>query len=309
MLPILVLNHLSDRHLARVREHYEAIHAPTEEQRAAAIARDGHRFRAVLTIGSIGLTGAEIAAMPQLELICALGAGYERIDIDAARARGIVISNGAGTNDAAAADHAFALLLSAVRDIPRHDAGTRNGKWRNGVAPPPGISGKRLGILGLGTIGRRIARRAEGFDLEVGYHNRRRQEDSPYSYFESAVALASWSDFLIVVTPGGASTRHLVDAEVLRALGPQGFIVNIARGSVIDTDALAAALRDGTIAGAGIDVYETEPPPPALIAALGTAILSPHVAGWSPEAIDATVSLFLDNAARHFSGQPVSTPI
>ncbi|GAA4335155.1 2-hydroxyacid dehydrogenase [Pigmentiphaga soli] len=309
MTPILVITHLPDRHLAQARERYEIIYAPDRESRAKAVAEHGHRIRAALTIGSIGLTGEEIAAMPKLELISALGVGYELIDLDAARARGIALSNGAFTNDRTVADHAFALLLAIVRQIPLRDRTTRQGAWRTGVRPPPQVSGKRLGILGMGAIGGQIARRAAGFDLEVGYHNRRPRADSPHAYFDSPAALAAWCDYLIVATPGGAGTRHLVDAEVLRALGPKGYLVNISRGSVVDGEALAAALRDDAIAGAGIDVFDVEPPTPAILASLDKAVLSPHLAGSSPESQDAMVDRWLDNVARHFSGQPLTTPI
>lgn len=306
---LLILNPLSEPHLARIAEHYTVRYAADDAARAAAIAADGPQFRVVLTIGAIGLSAAEIDAMPQLELVCVLGAGYENVDVAHARERGIVVTNGAGTNDSAVADHAMALLLAAVRAIPELDRATRAGRWRTELPLRPGVTGKRLGILGLGTIGQRIATRAAAFDLEVGYHNRRARADSPYRYFDSLLALAEWSDFLIVATPGGAGTRHLVDAAVLRALGPTGFLVNIARGSVVDSEALAQALKAGTVGGAGLDVYESEPAPPTVLLDCPNLVLTPHVAGWSPEAIDATVRLFLENARRHFAGQAVLTPI
>ncbi|MGY8526728.1 2-hydroxyacid dehydrogenase [Paracidovorax citrulli] len=306
---LLILNPVSEAHLAQIAEHFDVLYAPDDAQRAARIAADGPAIRAVLTIGSIGLTAAEMDAMPALELVCALGAGYENIDVAHARERGIVVANGAGTNDSAVADHAMALLLGAVRALPELDRATRAGQWRTELPLRPGVSGKRLGVLGLGTIGRRIAARAAAFDLEVGYHNRSARSDVSWRYFEDVLSLAQWSDFLIVATPGGAGTRHMIDASVLAALGPQGFIVNIARGSVIDTAALAVALRTGAIGGAGLDVYESEPAPPLELLDCPNLVLTPHVAGWSPEAIDATVRLFLENARRHFAGEPVQTPV
>ena len=306
---LLVLHVLSPEHLAQIGAHFRVQYAPTPAQRQQAIAQHGAQFRAVLTIGAIGLTAAEMDAMPQLTWIGSLGAGYENIDVVHAKARGIVISNGAGTNDNCVADHAFGLVIAAVRGLLRLDHQTRRGIWRNDIPLPPNVSGKRLGILGLGTIGQKIARRAEAFDMPVGYHNRKPKDEVPYPYFDSVLALAQWADVLVVATPGGAGTKHLVNAQVLDALGPQGYVVNIARGSVVDTAALAVALREGRLAGAGLDVYESEPQPPAELLDSDKVILTPHVAGWSPEAVQATVDLFLHNAAQHFAGKPLVTPV
>jgi len=303
---VLALNVLAAEDAARIASHAELIEAPTPELRDAAVAQHGERIDIVLTIGSVGLTAREIAAMPRLAMISALGAGYERIDVVAARARGIPVTNGAGTNDIAVADHTFALLLSAVRDIKTLDRQTREGLWRTELPVKPGIAGKRLGILGLGTIGQHIARRGRAFDLSIGYHNRRPRHDAgDASYFPSLLELATWADFLVVATPGGPETVHLVNAEVLAALGKNGFLVNIARGSVVDTDALAHALSTGLLGGAGLDVYESEPAPPVVLFDCPNLVLTPHIAGWSPEAIDATLVCFLDNVTRLGEGQPL----
>lgn len=306
---LLILNPMSDQSLQCIAQDFRIVYAPTAEQRNAAIASHADAIRTVLTIGSIGLRAEEIAALPKLELICALGAGFENIDVAAARERGITVSNGAGTNDACVADHAMGLLLATVRGIPQLGVALHQGIWRDALPLPPSVSGKRLGIIGLGTIGKQIARRAAGFDMTIGYHNRSARDDVPFAYFAAPLELAQWADFLVIATPGGATTRHMINRQVLDALGPQGFIVNIARGSVIDTAALAQALRDGRIAGAGLDVYESEPLPPAELLDLPNAVLTPHVAGWSPESVAATVRLFLQNAKLHFSGQAVLTPI
>jgi D-3-phosphoglycerate dehydrogenase len=247
--------------------------------------------------------------MPQLKLVSAIGAGYENLAVDHARSRGIVLVNGAGTNDHCVADHAFALLLAIVRDVPRLDRATRDGVWRDTLPLHPNVSHKRLGIVGLGNIGEKVARRGAGFDMEIGYHNRKPREGSPLRYFDSVQALARWCDFLVVATPGGADTQHLIDASVLDALGPQGFVVNVSRGSVLDTAALARALSAGTIAGAALDVYEGEPQPPEALLTLRSVVLTPHVGGRSPEAITASVDNFLGNAKRHFAGEAVLTPI
>lgn len=306
---LLVLHVLSDAHLSQLAQPFDVLYAPDAARCAEALAAHGPRVQAVLTVGAIGLSAAQMQAMPQLRWVGALGAGYENIDVAYARAHGIAVSNGAGTNDQCVADHAFGLVIAAVRGLVRLDRLTRQGVWRNDIPLPPNVSGKRLGILGLGTIGQKIARRAQAFDMPVGYHNRRPKDGVDFTYFDSVLALAQWADVLLVATPGGAGTRHLADAPVIAALGPQGYVVNIARGSVVDTAALAQALRTGALAGAGLDVYESEPLPPAELLDLDNVVLTPHVAGWSPEAVQATVDLFLDNAHRHFTGQPLVTPV
>ena len=306
---LLVLNPMSEAARAQIARRYTLRYAPDDAARAAAIATGGAGIDAILTIGSIGLTAAEIDACPRLALVCALGAGYENIAVDHARARGIVVANGAGTNDDCVADHAFALLLATVRAVPQFDRACRAGVWRNALPTQPNVSGKRLGVLGFGAIGRKIARRGVAFDMEIGYCTRARRDDVAFAWFDNARALAAWCDFLIVATPGGAATQHLVDAAVLEALGPDGYLVNIARGSVVDTAALAQALRAGRVKGAGLDVYESEPRPPVELFEFDGVVLTPHVAGTSPEAVQATVDRFLDNANRHFDGLPVVSAV
>jgi lactate dehydrogenase-like 2-hydroxyacid dehydrogenase len=306
---LLILIAMAPDHLARIGQHFHVLYAPTRAERDATIARDGHAVRVVLTNGSTGLTAAEIAAMPELERASARGAGYENIDVEAARARGVVVANGAGTNDACVADHAIGLLLATVRGIPKLDKLTRDGVWRDGLPLQPGVWGKRLGIVGLGTIGLQIARRAAGFDMQIGYHNRKPREGVPYRFFDGLKDMAAWADFLIVATPGGAQTKHLINQDILAALGPNGYVVNIARGSVVDTAALEAAIRAGKLGGAGLDVYESEPKPPAGLLDLEQVVLTPHIAGWSPESVQATVDRFLENARLHRAGEAVVSPV
>jgi len=308
-IPLLVLSSLSSAHQAQIAEVYDMTYAFGAAERAAAIAEHGKKFRAVLTIGVIGITPEEIAAMPAVELICCMGAGYEGLPLEVARARGIVTANGAGTNDDCVADHAFGLLISIVREFRKLDRLCREGVWREAIPQPPKVSGKKLGILGMGTIGQQIAKRAAAFDMEVGYHNRKPKEGVAQRYFDDLKSLAAWADFLVLAAPGGPATKHLVNAEVLDALGPQGYLVNIGRGSVVDTDALAAALRENRIAGAGLDVYESEPKRPEQLVGLDNVLLTPHMAGWSPEATQKSVDHFLANAEGHFAGRGVLTPV
>jgi len=303
---LLVLIAMSDDRKALIDAEFEILYAPDAARRKAAIETEGARIRAVLTNGAVGLTAAEIDALPALEFVSAIGAGYEKIDVAAAQARGIEVTNGSGTNAACVADQVFALLLGIVRQVPKFDQAVRDGLFRDGLPLLPNFSGKQLGILGLGEIGREVAKRAAGFDLEIGYCNRRKRADVDYTYFDNIHALASWADYLVIAAPGGAETFHLIDATVLQELGKHGYLVNIARGSLVDSAALADALHRGVIAGAGLDVYETEPAPPTELLACPNLVIAPHVAGFSPEAFLAADTLFVENGRKFFAGEQVS---
>ncbi|CAM3677092.1 Lactate dehydrogenase-like 2-hydroxyacid dehydrogenase [Paracidovorax anthurii] len=298
-----------------VSERFEMIYAPNanlgadRSNGATQIARHGQDIRLVLTNGTNGLLASEIAALPRLELICTLGVGFENVALDAARARGIPVCNAAGTNDDAVADHAMALLLATLRRIPFLNHGVRHGLWRDDIPRPPHISGRRLGIFGLGAIGRKVAKRAMGFDMEIGYHSRTRRDETGYRWFDDLPGLAQWCDFLVVAAPGGQATHHVVNRDVLRALGPQGVLVNVARGTLVDTNALADALREQCIWAAALDVYEGEPMPPAPLLAFENTILTPHIGGISPQAIHASVLRFIENADAHFAGRQLLTPV
>lgn len=310
MLTLLLLVPIAAEHKALLLERFRVVDAPDAASRAAAIGTQAAGIDLVLTNGATGFTGAEIAALPKLKLLAALGAGYENLDLAAARARGVAVCNGAGTNDDCVADHAVALLLASVRALPQQGTALRAGVWRDELPLYPNFTGRRLGVLGFGTIGRKIAQRAAAFGMTIGYHNRRPREDaSNAAYFDSAPALAAWADDLVVATPGGAGTKHIVNAEVLASLGPGGHVVNIARGSCVDTAALAAALAAGRIGGAALDVYESEPRPPQELLGFDNVILTPHVAGWSPQSIRATVENFIANVEAWQRGEALKTPI
>lgn len=312
---LLVLVFITEEHRALVAKSFDLIYAPNADQGrdrtagAAVLAARGDAIEVVLTNGTNGLLASEMALMPRLRIVCTLGVGHENVDVAHARSRGIPVCNAAGTNEACVADHAMGLLLAAMRGIPAMSAGVRDGLWRDAMPRPPQVSGRRLGIFGLGTIGRLVARRAAAFDLDIGYHGRTRRDDAGFRFFASLHELAAWADILLVAAPGGADTFHAVNAAVLLALGPRGVLVNIARGSLVDTDALATALAEGTIAAAGLDVYESEPAPPAALLRFPNAVITPHVGGISPEAIEASVRRFIDNATRHFEGRPLLTPV
>jgi lactate dehydrogenase-like 2-hydroxyacid dehydrogenase len=299
----------AQEHRAELSQACHTTFATTPDARDAVIKQQGAQFNAVLTIGLLGLTHEEMQSMPNLKLICCMGAGYEGIDLEAARAFGITVVSGRGTNDNCAADHAMGLVIATMRNFRRLDKLCRDGVWRTSIAQPTNISGKRMGIFGMGMIGEKIAKRAAAFDMEIGYHNRSPRDGSPHAYFDSLHLLAEWCDVLVCAAPGGSETKHSIDSAVLSRLGPKGYLINIGRGSLIETNLLAEALRDGTIAGAGIDVYETEPARPEALIELDNLLITPHLAGWSPEATQAQLDLVLANLDGYFSGKGAITPV
>lgn len=290
-------------------EQFDINHILDAQERADFLRANGEAIKAVLTNGTLGLSPEEMALIPNLKLISCIGAGYDQVDVETAKARGIAISHGPGTNDICVADHSFALLFAIVRRIAAYDAHVKRGGWKTAADSWPTLTGKTLGILGLGRIGLRIAARASGFEMKVHYHNRNRRDDVDYIYEPSATALAKASDFLIVVCPGGKATHHLVDAAVLEALGPEGYLVSVGRGSVVDSAALAAALRDGAIAAAGLDVFEGEPEPPQELLDAPNITFTPHIAGRSPDARALMIDLFQRNLKGFFTDGALVTPI
>jgi lactate dehydrogenase-like 2-hydroxyacid dehydrogenase len=305
---------MPDRLAALTAAGYAVREGKQYANRTDAIRTAAATVRAVLTNGRGGLSGTEMAVLPQLEIICAVGAGYEAIDLATARRRGIVVAHCPDANAPAVADSAMMLLLAATRHLLEADRYVRGGGWQeHWRVETPTITGKRLGLLGLGRIGSRIAQRAaRGFDVEIGYHTRTVVAGSPYRFFASLLELATWADFLVAAAPGGTATRHLVNADVLAALGPHGYFVNVGRGTVVDTEALLDALRTKRIAGAGLDVLEGEPGVPPLLPALlqcDNVVITPHVAGRAPESRTAATAMILANLNAHFAGQPLPSPV
>jgi len=266
--------------------------------------------RAVLTNGRGGASAALIAALPRLEIICCFGVGYEMVDLESCRARGITLTNAPGTNDVGVAEMALLLMLAVTRRLVEADTFVKAGRWPTDNFPRTHtIDGKKLGIVGLGRIGRKIADRAAAFGMEIAWHGPNAKPDAPWRYEPDLLALAGWADYLVLSCPGGAATRHLISAAELRALGPAGILVNIARGTVADPAALIAALEGGVIAGAGLDVFEGEPELPASLRALGNVILTPHIGAITHEALENGRDLLLANLRAHFAGEPVLTPV
>ncbi|HZY17696.1 MAG TPA: 2-hydroxyacid dehydrogenase [Ramlibacter sp.] len=290
---------------------YDLVPLHQQPDPAAFLRAEGGRFVGLVSSARFGASRSLIEALPNLKVISSFGVGYDVFDLDAARERAIPIGYTPDVLNDCVADTAFGLLMDSARRFSAADRFVRRGDWLKGQFPmSTQVSGKRLGILGLGRIGRVVARRASGFEMEVRYHNRRPVPDVPYAYEPTLRGLAEWADFLVVISAGGESTRHLVDADVLRALGPQGHLVNVSRGTVVDEQALVKALQDGTIAGAGLDVYEDEPRVPPALFALDNVVLLPHVASATHETRRAMAQLVLSNLAAFFAtGRvPVAVP-
>jgi lactate dehydrogenase-like 2-hydroxyacid dehydrogenase len=282
-----------------------------EADRKAFLAEHGAEFTALVTSARAGADAALMDSLPQLKAIVNFGVGYDTVDIDAAKQRSVMVSNTPDVLNDCVADLAFGLLIDAGRGISAGDRFVRRGDWLRISAPPLAtrITGKRLGILGLGRIGQAIAKRSTGFDMEVRYHSRRPVADAPYAYEASAAALAEWADFLVVACAGGAATRHLVSAQVLSALGPKGFLINISRGTVVDEGALVDALVNRRIAGAALDVFENEPQVPAELMSLENVVLLPHVGSGTHETRRAMGDLVKANLHSYFSTGRLKTPV
>ena len=270
--------------------------------------------RAAVIVSGANMDKRMVDLLPRLELVCCYGAGYEQADTAALKARGILLANAGGANAPCVADMAVTLLLASTLRLLPADRLVREGQWTR--TPPKGwklssgFGGRKLGIFGLGAIGLNVARRMAGFDLEIGYHNRRpRQDGAAYRYFADLKAMAEWCDYLVVACPLTDQTHHAVSDEVLRALGPAGYVVNVGRGAIIDQQALIAALRDNVIAGAGLDVAEGEPGVPPELAQLPNVVLTPHIGAVTQRAFESLNQRLYDNLAAHFAGKPPLSPV
>ncbi|HZR73564.1 2-hydroxyacid dehydrogenase [Bradyrhizobium sp.] len=267
-------------------------------------------IRAMITAGSTPLGGEMMDRMPKLGVIVCYGTGYDGVDLKAAASRGIAVGHSPGANASSVADIALTLMLAAVRRLVVADGYVRSGDWAASkpspmMRPQQGMRGRKVGIYGMGAIGRKIADRAAAFETEVGYFSRSRH-DVPYPYFPSLEELADWCSVLLIAVRAGPETNHAVNADILKRLGADGYVINIARGSVIDEAALVAALKDGTIAGAGLDVYAREPNPPGELTALPNVVLTPHIGGHTLESHHAMQDCVIANLAAYFEGKPLA---
>jgi|EndMetStandDraft_4_1072995.scaffolds.fasta_scaffold62803_2 hydroxypyruvate reductase len=311
MKPHILLTQRNARVEQRLGESF-TLHFMTDyANRTECIAAVGDRISGIYYSGSSGAVRDSLfERMPKLEIVTLISAGYDYVDIVAARDRGIIVTSSGGSNSVDAAEFAFGLLLNAGRNIHGGDRHVRSGLWgEQRFAPTRRLSGRPLGILGLGNIGREIARRAAAFDMPVFYHSRRARLDVPYTYLADPMVLAREVELMIVALPGGPETRCFVDRAMMDALGPDGVLVNIGRGSVVDEEALIAALTDRTLGAAGLDVLENEPDVPPALAELPNVVLTPHQASNTPDAMRSAVDHAIANMEAHFAGRPVSSPV
>jgi len=277
--------------------------------RAAMIAEVAPRVRAIA--GSGRADQALINALPRLEVIANFGVGYDNVDAPFAATRNIMVTNTPGVLNEAVADTTLSLILAIERRVVSSDKYLRAGKWA-AQGPYPltrHLGDLKLGIIGLGRIGREIAKRALAFGMTVQYHTRNRVPDCSFAYFGSALELAKASDVLVCILPGGAATRHMIDEQVMKALGPTGTLVNVARGSVVDTAALIRCLQDGSLGAAAIDVYDDEPRTPEALWALDNVVLTPHIGSGTHSTRKKMGDLVVQNLIEHYAGRPVLTPV
>ncbi|MBD8621267.1 2-hydroxyacid dehydrogenase [Pseudomonas sp. CFBP 13727] len=310
-VPVLIIGALLPSLQEAVETHFDATRFWELPDQDAWLAQHGERIKAIVTSGALGASSEVIARLPKLEAIFSFGVGYDSIAVDAARDRGIVVTNTPAVLDDCVADTAMALTLDVMRRYSEADRFVRAGKWTQGKFPLASkIGGKKIGIVGLGNIGESIARRAAAFDMQVLYHNRKLKAGVAYQYYADLDAMITDCDVLVLAVPGGKSTEGLIDAKRIGLLGSKGFLVNIARGSVVDQPALIEALREGRIAGAGLDVYEDEPNVPQALIDLHNVVLLPHLASGTHETRQAMGDLVWSNIQGYFHDErKVLTPV
>ena len=306
---VLIYSRFPKAMMARIGQRFELMDAAGKPPHEVFTAEQLSGVRAMITAGSTPLGGAMMDKMPALRAIVCYGTGYDGVDLAAAAQRKIAVGHSPAANAAAVADLAVTLMLAVTRRLLPADQYVRSGNWSAAkpsplMRPQPGNPGRRVGVYGMGEIGRKIASRAAAFETEVGYFSRSRH-DVPYQYLPSLEALAEWCGVLMIAVRAGADTHHAVDASILRKLGKDGYVVNISRGSVIEQQALVAALAEESIAGAGLDVYEMEPHPPDALTAFPNVVLTPHVGGHTLESHLAMQNCVIANLEAFFAGKPL----
>ncbi len=308
-IDVLSVTKLSPFYEAHLRQHF-ALHDRLHESDPAAFAKIAPQIRAIAASGESKVSAELMAKLPALEIISVFGVGYDGIDTQAAKARGVMVTHTPNVLNDDVADLAIGLMLAAARQLPAADRYVKDGKWPNGPMPlARKVSGARLGIVGMGRIGQAIAARAQAFGMRIAYTARNAKTDMAHRYVATPTALAAESDYLVVITPGGAGTRKLINAEVLAALGTKGILVNVARGSVVDEAALIEALQNGVIGGAGLDVFENEPNVPEALRQMPHVVLAPHIGSATTNTRQAMGDLAFNNMHHHFSGKAVLTPV
>ena len=307
---ILVLVPIYAPTLAELERDYVVHKLWTAPDPDALVKKVSANVRAVVTIGSSGMESRLFEALPRLEIVGCMGTPHGTVDLALAKRRGVAVTNTPDSISEDVADLAMGLMVAVMRRIPEADRFVRAGRWLTGLLPPgSGLGGKTCGVIGLGAIGRGIARRAEAFRMSVCYHGPRRKDGVPYAYHPDLASLARECDCLVVACTLTPQTRGLVDASILDALGPEGYLVNIARGPIVDEPALIAALREKRIAGAALDVFRDEPKVPEELMKMDHVVLAPHIGSTTREVREGRSEKLLANLRAHFAGEPLPTPV
>ena len=306
---VLIYSRFPKALMRRIGERFELLDTAGKPPNELFSAGQLAGIRAMITAGGTPLGADMMDLMPKLGAIVCYGTGYDGVDLAATAKRKIALGHSPGANAASVADIAVTLMLAATRRLLVADDYVRSGSWAAArpspmMRPQAGMIGRKIGVYGMGEIGRKIAARVAGFETEVGYFSRRRH-DVPYQYFPTLDALAEWCSVLMIAVRAGSDTHHAVDARILNKLGSDGYVINISRGSVIDQQALISALTDQAIAGAGLDVYQTEPHAPDALTALPNVVLSPHIGGHTQESHVGMQDCVMANLEAYFAGKPL----
>ena len=310
---VLIYSRFPKSQMQRIGERFDLLDAAGKPPRDVFSSDQLANVRAMITAGGQALRADAMDMLPALGAIVCYGTGYDGVDLAEAKRRGVAVGNSPAANAAAVADLAMGLMLAVERRlVPAHEY-VRSGGWVASVpfrqlSMPRGLTGTKLGIYGMGEIGRKIAARAAAFEMNVAYHSRSRH-DVPFTYHADLASLVEWCDILMIAVRAGADTHHIIDAAMLRRLGSTGTLINIARGSVVDQQALVAALSDSTIGAAGLDVYETEPHAPDALSALPNVVLTPHIGGHSQSSHHGMQDCVIANLGAFFAGQPLAYPV
>ena len=307
---LLVMTEVSPAMAQQLTPVFELIHMPKAADVDAMIVKHGAHIVGAVTGGHCDLSPEIMARLPNLAVMASNGVGYDGIDVQAAGKQGVVVTHTPDVLNDEVANCAILLWMAVARQLVPNDAYVRAGRWPTDGETPltTSIQNRTVGIVGYGRIGQTIGRRAAAFDAEVLYHARS-AKDAPGAFCADLTQMARRADVLIVITPGGAGTRHLIDADVLAALGPSGILVNVARGSVVDETALVAALQSGALGGAGLDVFENEPQVPVALMQMDNVVLTPHIGSATQTTRDAMAKLVCDNLLTYVNSGTVLTPV
>ena len=308
-IPVLSVAKLSPLLEPQLRATF-ALHDRLHETDPKAFATIAPSIRAIAASGESKVPASLINQLPALEIISVFGVGYDGVDVAAAKARGVMVTHTPNVLNDDVADLAIGLMLATARQLATADRFVKEGHWVKGPMPlARKVTGARLGIVGMGRIGQAIAKRALAFDMQVAYTARGAKPNLAFAFYPTPAALAAQSDYLVIITPGGAGTKKLINSQVLQALGSKGVLINVARGSVVDEAALISALEKGEIAGAGLDVFEDEPHVPLALRNMAHVVLTPHVGSATQQTRQAMADLAFKNLQSYFVNQRPETPV